>query len=75
MVCKSSVLVSDVDDESQARNQTTVRCQLAEGHTGKHRRSSTKLGKHGKQGELLIEWDRNIDDAEDPDDHEVGGQG
>jgi hypothetical protein len=33
------------------------------------------LGKHGKQGEVVIEWDHNIDDSEDPDEHEIGGQG
>jgi hypothetical protein len=44
-------------------------------HSGKYRRSFTKLGKHGKQGELVIEWDHNIDDSEDSDEHEIGGQG
>jgi hypothetical protein len=46
-----------------------------EGHTGKHLRSFAKLGKHGKQGEVVVEWDRNIDDGEDSDEHEIGGQG
>jgi hypothetical protein len=48
---------------------------LMEGHTGKHLRSFRKLGKHGKQGEVVVEWDRNIDDCEEPDEHEIGGQG
>jgi hypothetical protein len=69
----SSVLLTD--DGNEGNNQATVRCQLAEGHTGKHRRSFTKLGNHGKQGEVVIEWDLNIDDSEDPDEHEIGGQG
>ena len=68
----SSVLLTD---DNEGNNQATVRCQLAEGHTGKHRRSCTKLGNHGKQGEVVIEWDLNIDDSEDPDEHEIGGQG
>ena len=65
----SSVLLTD---DNEGNNQATVRCQLAEGHPGKHRRSFTKLGKHG---EVVIEWDLNIDDSEDPDEHEIGGQG
>ena len=73
MACMSSVLLTD--DGNERDDQATVRCQLAEGHTGKHRRSFTKLGKHGKQGEVVIESDRNIDDSEDPDVHETGGQG
>jgi hypothetical protein len=28
-----------------------------------------------KQGEVVIQWDRNIDDSEEPDEHGVGGQG
>jgi hypothetical protein len=27
------------------------------------------------EGEVVIEWDLNIDDSEDPDEHEIGGQG
>ena len=73
MACTSSVFLTD--DRNQSSNQATIRCHLAEGHSGKHRRSVTKLGKHGKQGEVVVEWDRNINDSEDPDDHEVGGQG
>jgi len=73
MACMSSVLLSD--EHNEGNNQASVRCQLAEGHTGRHRRSFTKLGEHGRQGEVVIEWDRNIDDSEDPDDHEIGGQG
>jgi hypothetical protein len=73
MACKCSLLLTD--DRNEGKNQAIVRCQLAEGHTGKHRRNFTKLGKHGKQGEVAIEWDRNINDSEDPDDHEIGGQG
>ena len=54
MACMSCVLLTD--DGNEGNNQATVRCQLAEGHTGKHRRSFTKLhGKHGKQGEVVIE--------------------
>jgi hypothetical protein len=68
-----SVLLIDHDNEGN--NQVTVRCQLAKGHSGKHRRSFTKLGKHGQQGEVVIEWDRNIEDSEDPDEHEIGGEG
>ena len=73
MVCMSSVFLPD--DRLEGNNHATVRCQLAEEHSGKHRRAFTKLGKHGKQGEVVIEWDRNIDDNEDPDEHEIGGQG
>jgi hypothetical protein len=73
MTCISSVFLDD--DGSEDKNQVTLRCQLAEGHTGKHRRSFTKIGKHGKQGKAVIEWDRNVDDSEDPDEHEIGGQG
>jgi hypothetical protein len=64
-----------IDDGKEGDNQATVRCQLAEGHSGKHRRSFTKLGTHGKQGGVVIEWDHNIDDSEEPDEHETGGQG
>lgn len=73
MGCASSVLLSD--DAGKSNTRTTIHCQLADGHPGKHRRTFTKLGRHPKQGEVLIEWDRNIDYAEDPDEHEVGGQG
>lgn len=73
MACKCNVLLTD--DHNEGNNQAIIRCQLAEGHTGKHRRIFRKLGKHGKQGEVVIEWDRNINDSEDPDDHEIGGQG
>jgi hypothetical protein len=73
MTCMSSVLLSDEGHEGN--NQANLRCQLAEGHTGKHRRSLTKLGKHGKQGEVIIEWDHNINDSEEPDERETGGQG
>ena len=72
MTCVSSVFLTD---DEKSINQATVRCQLVEGHSGKHRRSFTKLGKHGKQREVVIEWDHNIDDSEDPDEHEIGGQG
>jgi hypothetical protein len=44
----SSVLLTD--DGNEGNNQATVRCQLAEGHTGKHWRSFTKLGKYGEVG-------------------------
>jgi hypothetical protein len=70
MACRSSVLLTD--DGNEGNNRETIRCQLVEGHTGKHLRSFTKLG---KQGEVVVEWDRNIDDGEDPDEHEIGGQG
>jgi hypothetical protein len=73
MACVSSIHL--MDDGKENNNQATVRCQLAEGHPGKHRRSFTKLGTHGKQGEVVIEWDRNIDDSEEPDEQETGGQG
>jgi hypothetical protein len=73
MACMSSVLLTD--DGNEGDNQPTIRCQLAAGHYGKHRRSFTKSGKHGKQGEVVIEWDNNIDDSEDPDEHETGGEG
>jgi hypothetical protein len=69
----SSVVVTD--DGNEGNNQATVRCQLAEGHTGEHRRSFTRLGEHGKQGEVVIKWDRNIDGSEDSDEHEIGGRG
>jgi hypothetical protein len=72
MTCVSSVFFTD---DERSINQATVPCQLVEGHSGKHRRSFTKLGKHGKQREVVIEWDHNIDDSEDPDEHEIGGQG
>jgi hypothetical protein len=73
MTCRSSVFLTNDGDEGN--NRATIHCQLAEGHSGKHRRSFTKLGTHGKQGEVIIEWDRNIDDSEEPDEHETGGQG
>jgi hypothetical protein len=73
MACRSSVFLTD--DGNDGNNRATIQCQLVEGHTGKHLRSFTKRGKHGKQGEVVVEWDRNIDDGEDPDDHEIGGQG
>jgi hypothetical protein len=73
MACRSSVFLTD--DGNEGNNRATIRCQLVEGHNGKHLRSFTKLGKHGKQGEVVVEWDRNIDDGEDPDEHEIGGQG
>jgi len=73
MECMSSVLLTD--DRNKGYNQATVHCQLAEGHSGKHRRNLTKLAQHGKQGEVVIEWDSNINDSEDPDEHEIGGQG
>ena len=69
MACMSSVLLTD--DGNKGNNQVIVLCQLAEGHPDKHRRSFTKLGKHSKQGEVVIEWDLNIDDSEDPDEHEI----
>jgi hypothetical protein len=72
MACMSSVLLTD--DGNEGDNQPTIR-QLAAGHYGKHRRSFTKSGKHGMQGEVVIEWDNNIDDSEDPDEHETGGEG
>jgi hypothetical protein len=72
LTCVSNVFLAD---DSKSNNQATVRCQLAGGHPGKHRRSFTKLGKHGKQGEVVIEWDHNIDDSEASDEHEIGGQG
>jgi hypothetical protein len=70
MACRSSVFLTD--DGNEGNNRATIWCQLAEGHTGKHLRSFRKLG---KQGEVVVEWDRNIDDNEDPDEHEIGGQG
>jgi hypothetical protein len=70
MTCMSSVFLTD--ECNPGVNQATVRCQLMEGHSGKHRQGFTKLGKHG---EVVIEWDSNIDDSEDPDEHEIGGQG
>jgi hypothetical protein len=73
MGCVSSVFLTD--DRPEGNNQAIVHCQLAEGHAGTHRREFTKLGKHGKQGEVVIEWDSNIDDSEDPDEHDIGGRG
>lgn len=73
MTCKSRVFLTD--DANEDNRQVAICCQLTEGHTSIHRRSLIKLGKHGKQGEVVIEWDRNIDDSEDPDEHEIGGQG
>jgi hypothetical protein len=73
MGCMSSVLLTD--DGNEGDIQPTIRCQSAAGHYGKHRRSFTESGKHGKQGEVVIEWDNNIDDSEDPDEHETGGEG
>jgi hypothetical protein len=43
MTCVSRVVLTD--DVKKSNNQATVRCQLAEGHAGKHQRSFTKLGK------------------------------
>jgi hypothetical protein len=73
MACKCSVILSD--NGKGGNNRATVRCQLPEGHPGKHRRSFKKLGTHGKQGEVVIEWDVIIDDSEKPDRHDIGGQG
>ena len=73
MTCSSWVFLTN--DTNEDENRVAIYCQLAEGHTSRHRRSLRKLGKHGKQGEVVIEWDRNIDDSEDPDEHEIGGQG
>jgi hypothetical protein len=73
MACGSSVFLTDGGNE--CNNRATIRCQLVEGHIGKHLRSFTKLGKLGKQGEVVVEWDHNIDDGEDSDEHEIGGQG
>jgi hypothetical protein len=73
MACRSSLFLTD--DGNEGNNRATIRCQLVEGHTGKHFRSIRKVGKHGKQGEVVVEWDRNINDGEDPDEHEIGGQG
>jgi hypothetical protein len=71
MACTSVLLV---DDDNDGDNRATIRCQLAEGHSGKHRRNLTRTGKDGRQGEVVIEWDNNIDDREDPDEHEIGGE-
>jgi hypothetical protein len=72
-LCRSSVFLTDHSNEGN--NRATIQCQLVEGHTGKHVRSFTRLGKYDKQGEVVVEWDRNIDDREEPDDHEIGGRG
>ncbi len=61
ITCVNRVVLFDEDNKSN--NQATARCQLAEGHAGIHRRSFTKLGKHGKRGEVIIEWDGNIADS------------
>lgn len=53
MACMSSVFMND--DRNESDNQPSVYCQLAEGHSGTHRHCFTKLGKHGKQGEV-VEW-------------------
>ena len=47
MACMSSVLLTD--DRNEGNNQATIRCQLAEGHAHKHRRSFTRLGKHASK--------------------------
>lgn len=73
MACKCSVRLTD--NGKKGNNSAVVRCQLAEGHPGKHQRSFTKLGTHGKQGEVVIEWDALINDGEEPDEREIGGQG
>ena len=70
--CMRSVYL--IADHNEDNNQASVSCQLVGGHPGKHRRGFHKTGKHGKQGEVIIEWDSNIDDSEDPDEHEIGGQ-
>jgi hypothetical protein len=63
-----------IDDDNEGNNHVTVRCQLTKGHSGKHRRSFTRSGAHGQQGEVVIEWDRNIVDPDAFDDHEIGGE-
>ena len=60
MACRSSVFLNDGGNEGN--NRATIRCQLVEGHTGKHLRSFRKLG---KQGEIVVEWNHNIEDCED----------
>ncbi len=72
MACMIVLLIGDDNDGD---NRATFRCQLAKGHAGKHRRRFARSGKDGRQGEVIIEWDNNIDDSEDPDEHETGGQG
>ena len=72
MACMSVLLI---DDSKDGDNQASIRCQSPEGHSDKHRRNFTRLGKDGRQGEVVIEWDNNIDDSEDSDEHEIGGEG
>lgn len=58
MSCKSEL---QLDDDTA--NQVTVRCELEKGHLGRHRRSSTREGRDGRRGEVIVEWDNNIDDS------------
>jgi len=50
MACMVVLLIEDDNDG----NRATFRCQLAKGHSGKHRRSFARSGKDGKQGEVVI---------------------
>jgi hypothetical protein len=70
MSCQSELQISD-----HAGNQATVRCELEKGHPGRHRLISTREGRDGRRGEVIVEWDNNIDDSEGSDDHEEGGEG
>jgi hypothetical protein len=71
MSCKSKLQLEDY-----AGNQVTVRCELDEKrHLGRHRRISTREGRDGRRGEVIVEWDNNIDDSEEPGERDEGGEG
>ncbi len=70
MSCKSELQLDDY-----AGNQVAVRCELEKEHQGRHRRISTREGRNGRRGEVTVEWDHNIDDSEEPGEHDEGGEG
>ncbi len=49
MSCKSLLQIADYSG-----NQVTVRCELENGHVGRHRRISTRDGRDGRRGEITI---------------------
>lgn len=70
MSCKSKLQIGD-----SAGNQVTVRCELKKGHPGRHRPISNRGGRDGRRGGVIVEWDNNINDSEESDDLDEGGEG
>lgn len=66
---------SELQLDGYAGDRVTVRCELENGHPGRHRRISTREGRDGRRGEVIVEWDHNIDESEQPGEHDEGGEG